>query len=268
MSNVIINQFEGSNYTQIKPQSYYSDSSNYSKSCGDADTLDGYHANSFLKNGEIISGDALNCYIYSGTKVDFKCITYDYSLSSSTYGYIYYTTPYINSGTIVPNSIKGITGEKYSTTYSNNTKFYKCTVEVKVKESYMISEDGQTYSNLEVGDVCFCSKTQLKAGDVATVIVDESGYQSSQSRLFTFNNYSPSAFVYGVYRSSDYTYKLYLKQSTSSSQTYLPCGVIDAISTNLYYGTSKNQLTYSSYTWVTDNVYFIKQANIAEKLLS
>lgn len=54
MSNAIINQFDGFNYTQIKPQSYYSDNSNYSNSCGNADTLDGYHANSFLNESSLI----------------------------------------------------------------------------------------------------------------------------------------------------------------------------------------------------------------------
>ena len=59
MSNTIIKQFDGSIYTQIKPQSYYSDNSNYSNSCGNADTLDGYHASSFLTENSLIPSSFL-----------------------------------------------------------------------------------------------------------------------------------------------------------------------------------------------------------------
>lgn len=71
MSNTIIKQFDGSIYTQIKPQSYYSDNSNYSNSCGNADTLDGYHASSFLTENSLIPSSFLTQNIAKVNNISF-----------------------------------------------------------------------------------------------------------------------------------------------------------------------------------------------------
>lgn len=75
MSNIIINQFDGSSYQQQKTLSYQSDNALLANN---SDKLDGYHAENFLSVDSQLTEKQLNTCL--GTKVSIGLPNYDFSI--------------------------------------------------------------------------------------------------------------------------------------------------------------------------------------------
>lgn len=250
MSNIQIQQYNGSSYDNLVP-----------KESINADTLDGYHASSFLTENSIISPYALDCYFYQLTTASFQTQIVQNTSNVS----IYATKNNFCSGTIL--SISRTIGEKIN--YSS-TDLFNCTIKVKIKECYRLTSDGQKYSNLQAGDVCFGSSHSYNYGDEVNCYVGTDITNGAMTPLYSFNNIEGDAWIWGNWRSSDQVYRVHLNStSTYSSSIILPSFQvsISEVGKNFY---SSKQLPFSAKNnvWINNNQYCTGQNYLPNVLLN
>ena len=229
-------------YTYLSPDyavnSTSSQNANYANSCGNADTLDGYHANQFLTENSIVPASFLNTYCA-------KIATENFSFNDSTSGGSGWQTFY--TGYLCKLiSIHGEIG-------SGN-------LQREFKRIGIIDSDNVPYTISDsVGDL-------LLSNEMGNDNIISSFTKVSDGETFTANNLSNALGGYFIKRSL--TIKQYSGTKIGINHQYWYKREIVRTQTSINFLTQENDFPYSENHYISNNQVLLRKGQLGDLILT